>query len=314
MNIECVTLTESASGATAKILVGLGFNCYSFTSLHGGRPVEALWAAPGFELGAQRAASSGIPVLFPFPGRIQGAAFQWENRTYRLPEADGRGNAIHGFVHERPWRVVEQSDHRVAGQYQASVDDPSLLKQWPADFRISAVYELRGNTLCAAYTIENPDDHSLPYGLGTHPYFRVPLGGSSAADCVVQLPVSERWELRDLIPTGKRQPLNDREIYSQGISFGEMDFDDVFGDLAVEQKQCKMSLRDPGSGRVLTMSFDDAFRACVVYTPPHREAICIEPYTCVPNAIQLRQHGIDSGLRELPPGSSFSAAVTIRVD
>ena len=60
-------------------------------------------------------------------------------------------------------------------------------------------------------------------------------------------------------------------------------------------------------------SFDRAFRECVVYTPPHREAICIEPYTCVAGAFSLAEPGIDAGIRIVPPGGSFHARVEIEL-
>jgi aldose 1-epimerase len=48
------------------------------------------------------------------------------------------------------------------------------------------------------------------------------------------------------------------------------------------------------------------FRECVVYTPPHREAICIEPLTCAAGAAALAQRGIDAGWRVLPPAEKFA--------
>ena len=63
----------------------------------------------------------------------------------------------------------------------------------------------------------------------------------------------------------------------------------------------------------MRIAFDRAFRECVVYTPPHREAICIEPYTCLAGAFGLAERNLDTGLRVLPPGHSFEARVEFRV-
>ena len=51
---------------------------------------------------------------------------------------------------------------------------------------------------------ENPDTGPLPFGFGTHPYFRVPLGGTSGAECRVTVPVEDQWELEGLLPTGRK--------------------------------------------------------------------------------------------------------------
>jgi aldose 1-epimerase len=70
-------------------------------------------------------------------------------------------------------------------------------------------------------------------------------------------------------------------------------------------------ISDPSAGISVIQDFDTAFRHCVVYTPPHREAICIEPYTATPDALRLETLGIDAGLRRLAPGGSFHVEIEI---
>jgi aldose 1-epimerase len=312
---KIIELHDRNTKATARVATGLGFNCYSFRPCFDGEHIEALWAAPDFERGTGKPSSSGIPLLFPFPGRIARSELMWREQRYPLEPNDGRGNAIHGFVYTRPWRVIKHDAHHVVGQFQASVDDPQVLGLWPADFCVTAQYELRGNTLRSEFLIENPDSKPLPYGFGTHPYFRVPLGGEDAAECRVTLPVSEEWELADLIPTGERKPLRDAEMFQHGLLFGDMQFDNVFDGLVFDSRGiCRSTVYDPSSQRTLTLSFDRAYRACVVYTPSHREAICIEPYTCVPNAAELEDAEIDAGLRVLEPGAQTRTVIEIRVE
>ena len=55
------------------------------------------------------------------------------------------------------------------------------------------------------------------------------------------------------------------------------------------------------------------FRESVLFTPPHRQAVCIEPYTCLAGAFGLAERNLDTGLRVLPPGHSFEARVEFRV-
>jgi aldose 1-epimerase len=311
---ELVTLRDATSGCSAAIAPQLGFNCFRFTVQHEGQPVEVLYAHPEFAAGAQRPSGSGIPILFPFPGRIPGMHFKWEGKQYALEAGDPLGNAIHGFVLRRPWRVIEKSESRVTGEFHAWKDDPSLKERWPADFRMTATYELKSKQLIGSYRIENPGDVPLPFGLGTHPYFRVPLGGRSAGDCVVWLPVTERWVLKDMLPTGKRKVLPEAELYESGRRFDELKLDDVFTGLLDTAGMTEALIQDP-SGLAMAIGWKtDQFRECVVYTPPHREAICIEPLTCAPAAAALAEKGIDAGWRVLPPGKSFDAQVTIAAE
>jgi aldose 1-epimerase len=311
---ELIELHDSASGALATIDVSQGFNCFRLAMPHEDGLVDVLYSHPDFAAGGQRPSGSGIPILFPYPGRLPGMTFSWQGRDYPQEAGDPRGNAIHGFVLRRAWRVLELSESRVVGEFHAWRDDPTLRERWPADFRMRAEYHLSGSALTLRYTIDNPDSQPLPCGFGIHPYFRVPLGGAEADDCVVKLPVSSRWELASMLPTGNRLDLPNAAAFQAGQSFGGLKLDDVFSGIPFLGDNAQASIADPDSERTMSLAFDQQFRECVVYTPPHREAICIEPLTCAPAAAWLGERGIDAGWRELSPGESFTAAIEIRLD
>lgn len=311
---QTIELHDERSGSAARVMAGFGFNCFSYRPVVEGRPVDVLWADPDFASGAARPSGSGIPILFPFAGRLSGKVLDYEGRTYALENDDGRGNAIHGFVLTRPWRVVEQSTAHVLGEFQASRDAPDLLDRWPADFRIAVGYRIECDRLDCSMTVTNPGAQSLPFGLGVHPYFRLPLGGGPAEDCRVSVPVEEYWELADMLPTGRRLAIEASRRLAAGRRFGDCQFDDVFCSFPPRDEAIEATIEDVRSRRRLTIAFDRAFRECVVYTPPHREAICIEPYTCVPDAFRLTGKGIDAGLRHLPPGDEFRAGFSLRIE
>lgn len=313
MTVENVVLTDSKTGSKASILVGFGFNCYEFITKIAGQEVDVLWSAPGFASGNERPSGSGIPLLFPFPGRLRGTTFTWDGKEYKFEAGDGRTNAIHGFVLSRPWRIIEQTESKVTGQFQASVDAPEILNQWPADFRVTGTYELVGNCLTSRFHFENPDDKPLPCGFGTHPYFRLPLGGSNADLCRVTIPASKQWQLVDMLPTGECSTLEKAAEYQAGLQFNDMTFDDVFGALQFDGEECVSDIFDPESNAKVIMRFDQSFRELVVYTPPHREAVCVEPYTCVPGMLGGDTPDVEFGLRVLQPGDSFTSRVDIEV-
>ena len=62
------------------------------------------------------------------------------------------------------------------------------------------------------------------------------------------------------------------------------------------------------------------FRDLVVFTPPHRHAVCLEPYTCITDAANLQAKGVDAGWRVWLPAralwtrSKSCAAVWNKVD
>lgn len=306
MQLEPITLTDAASGATAKIASGLGFNCYSFQPVVSGRPIEVLWSETDFLSGHCKPSHSGIPILFPFPGRLRGSHLTYHGQSYPLGSDDGLGNAIHGFVLSRPWRITENLGHRATGEFQASADEPGLLRRWPGDFRIAVVYEVTGSSLACEIEIHNPGGTHLPFGLGLHPYFRLPLGADGRApDYRVTVPAAQYWELSDMLPTGRRLPADGPRQLASGLRFDQMHLDDVFTELTFVDGVGRATIDDPHTARRLELVFDQAFREHVVYNPGHREAVCLEPYTCVPNAYELEAEGVETGLRRLAPGERF---------
>ena len=50
------------------------------------------------------------------------------------------------------------------------------------------------------------------------------------------------------------------------------------------------------------------------FTPPHGQAICLEPYTCPTDALNLQAQGMDAGVLELAPGARWSASVAMVVN
>jgi aldose 1-epimerase len=59
---------------------------------------------------------------------------------------------------------------------------------------------------------------------------------------------------------------------------------------------------------------DGSFRELVLFTPAHRQAVAVEPYTCSADAGTLAARGIDSGWRTIDPGAKWSGVVEYRLE
>ena len=160
--------------------------------------------------------------------------------------------------------------------------------------------------------IVNPSADPLPWGLGTHPYFKLPLSTKSqAARCLVSAPASQEWELIDCLPTGKRLPITEPKDLREGAYFDTLKLDDVLTDLG-DTRTIECGITDEHAGLQITQRFPSDFRELVVYTPHNRDAFCLEPYTCVTDAINLEPRGIETGWRVLEPGSEFRTWIEIK--
>jgi aldose 1-epimerase len=317
MSLESICITDAASGSKACILPGLGFNCYQWQAKLAGETRELLWFDPELLEGKAKPTRSGIPLLFPFAGRIAGAKISFDGKTYDVSDhLDDFGNPIHGFVMKRAWRAIEKTEDRVAGEFQASVDEPGLLEKWPADFRIRVSYQISADGLRSEFEVHNPDSKLLPFGLGTHAYFRTPLGSAGDAKrCVLTVPARYDWSLTDKLVPGTELVITPlAEQLNQGLTIGDTFLDNLLTDLTFDKRVCTTSLADPLSKRQLTVTFGDEFANCVVFIPPHREAVCIEPYTTAPDAFRLQTMGVDARLRLLAPGSTWKSWVEMKIE
>jgi len=323
--MDVLVLTDIRTGSTARILPELGFNCFEFRTTVAGQSVEVIDSTPQFASGGERPSGHGIPLLFPFPNRIRDGRFSWNGRDFEIPQSDashdGAGNAIHGFCLDRPWRVTSRGADFAVGVFELGKDAPDRLAYWPADFRIEVRYQVRGPKLRADIRLVNPSAVPLPWGFGTHPYFKLPLGAKSRPDrCLVMAPAAEEWELVDCLPTGRRLPISEPKDLRDGAYFDVLKMDDVLtglpggltglpgggGPAVVE-----CGIMDEQLGLQVMQQWGPAFREIVVYTPPGRNAVCLEPYTCTTDAINLQQRGIDAGWRVLEPRAEFRTWIEI---
>lgn len=314
--MEPIRITHAASGSTATIAAHLGFNCFEFIARVGDATVSVVDSSPGFRAGDGRFSGNGIPLLFPFPNRIRSGTYSWGGRSYKLPSSrvgyDQTGNAIHGFCLDRPWRVTDRGEDFVVGEFQLSRDAADRLEFWPADCLIEVRYQLEGAALNALIRIANPDNKPLPWGFGTHPYFTLPLDHDSDPHrCLIQAPASEQWELIDCLPTKTRKSVAEDQDLRDGQYFGTTQLDDVLTGLEPDGDVLECVIIDEKAGLQIAQRCDPRFRELVVYNPPGRNAVCLEPYTCVTDAINLQQDGVDAGLRILEPGEEFRTWIQI---
>ncbi len=308
-------LEDRAARAEAWIAPDLGFNAYHFAVEQGEHEAAIIDPPPTLADLREDPSAYGLPVLFPFPGRIPDGRLSFRGRPYQLEARTPSIANMHGFVLDRPWEVIASgtSEHDGAilvGRFE-SARFPELAGQYPSAFRLDLTYRLRAWTLTVEARAENVGKEPLPLGYGLHPYLHAPIDhGSSAGGCVIEVPVTRRWELSDLVPTGRLLPLE--EDLAAGVSLEGRSYDEVYTGLLVTQGASRAVLSDTGRRLATVVEADPQFKDWVVYTPP-RPAVCFEPWTCIPNAINLQERGIDSGLIVLEPGEWRSWRVRIRV-
>jgi aldose 1-epimerase len=129
------------------------------------------------------------------------------------------------------------------------------------------------------------------------------------------VPAHEFWELQENLPTGRRLSVDGPRDLNRPRRMSELALDDVLTALPDRPPRLdgliERATLTAGPGGPLRLFCAPAFRELVVFNPPHRQAFCVEPYTCATDAINLLQRCTETGWLVLPPGGTWSAAVEL---
>ncbi len=301
-DVEVFALTEG-SGASAELVPAWGNNLISL------RAPDPVLEPVDFARLRKQPTYAGNPILFPFPNRVRDGELRYRGKRY--PVSPPR----HGFVRDKPWRVVETGASAGDGAWVRSAIDAEsfpkeILAQFPFPFRLEVTYRLRERALTIETRVANSGDSPLPFGFGIHPYFVRPGGGT------LRVPANRVWELVESLPTGNRVPVDLRTDLRAPRDLGTLELDDVYTDVEADRDGLtRCTLRDEAGGREIVVSFDPVdFPEVVVYTAPApRSAVCVEPYTCPTDVFTLADRGLDAHLRTLAPGATRSYTIRIEV-
>ena len=309
-----VYVLQQDGKAVAEIVPALGTNCYSFRVLSGETWLHLIDEPPDLATLEARPTAYGNPILFPFPNRIREGRWEFEGERYQFDRSPDSPTTIHGLLLNQPYQVESHRADETGATLVCSLeseDFPEVARQFPFPFRIEITYTLHDAALAMGIAIKNIGDRNMPVGFGIHPYFSVDLGtNANAAEAVIRVPAAKYWELDEvLVPTGIQRDVSGTLDLRDGQPFSALKLDHVFTDVQWVEgvSRCVIENRDTGYGMV--MESDMQFRELVVYTPPGRDAICFEPYTCPTDAINLEARGIPAGVIVLGPGETFSGTV-----
>ena len=337
---EVVRLHEPASGSIAHVVPSRGSNVTRFATRPAGDPardaVEVIAGPPTLETLSRLPTRWGAGMLFPYPGRVSGDAFEFRGRRIDLPADPQAGNAMHGAVRWRAWRVIDSGADHEQGAWVttrlASREDDIPDTAWPWAFACTLRIVLRGGRLRIEVRIENESAEPMPFGLGFHPYLWTPLGpAGSAEDCEVALAATERW-ISTSTPPAEVSPVATDEWPRRALPLSALPpnantaagparnhkfiLRGQSGDEAGEEPgPLRGRLTDRANGLEATLDASEGMRTVVFYTPPDAPVVSFEPHTCMPNAFNLMTEGIpDPGLIVLEPGEAWDGWYQLRLE
>lgn len=104
------------------------------------------------------------PILFPNIGTIKNGQAKINGVNYPLTK--------HGFLRDRNFILEHLETSSITLSYLSNDDD---LLIYPFKFKVDITYQIHGNTLKSYIVINNLSDVDMPFNLGLHPAFKVPL-------------------------------------------------------------------------------------------------------------------------------------------
>jgi len=226
------------------------------------------------------------PVLFPYIARLYKNSYTYCGEAYNM--------SIHGFAARCEFAAEYVSDNSITFVLRESAD---TLSQYPFRFELRITYSLSGSKLLVQNRVRNNDSKLMPFALGAHPGFNVPLDGGTEFEDYF-LCFNEHCEpLRvgfsdELFVSGKDSPypLEDGRYIKLKHSLFDEDA------IILRNMARSVTLGCAKTDRSLTISFY-GFDYFGIWHTPGTDApyLCLEPWSSLPS-----RQGVVEELTEKP--------------
>lgn len=234
-------------------------------------------------------------LLFPFPNRLKDGTFSINGSTFQFPVNEKeRNNAIHGFIADKPFKVLAVNTTEDEAEIQLSYKHSTQLDYYPFHFEMLITYTLKApDTFSIAIEVKNNSRQPMPFGLGWHPYFTLPGWDN------VKLKISkvDQVELDErALPSGN---IKEYTALTQFKGIRKLSLDDCFS--LVDQERNIATLKNGKLGLDIWRDVSTV-PYLQIYTP-RKNCVAIEPMTCNVDALNNKM-----GMVSLEPEDSFSTS------
>lgn len=247
------------------------------------------------------------PFLFPAIGCFKDKVTKFDGKEYKLPK--------HGFVRDMKTTLVEKTDTSLV--FEVTENEESL-SYYPFNFIYRVTYTLDTDTVNVKIDVVNTNDRELPFNLGLHPAFRVPLfEKENFEDYTIYFNKKGDYKIpgvdleTGLIDWDKTMkefhnfdtlPLNYDDYQNDALVFDNVEFDEI-------------TLKNEDSGYGIKLTFSD-FKTVGIWTPNHVNAnfVCLEPWIGCADAPTSTGNFVDKkDVIKLSKNETFSTTYKIQI-
>lgn len=246
------------------------------------------------------------PVLFPIVGRLNDNQYTHDGKTFEMNQ--------HGFARKEDWTAEETTATKAVFVLKENEDTK---EKYPFDFILKTIYTLSERSVKIDYVVENRFDKTMPYSLGSHPAFNVPIGGKGMfEDYSLTMEPALSLEMMEMGPapyrSGKKKPLDELK---NGIL-----------ELKRDLFQESMLIDTKSAIETVTLSSDKTkhgvrlhiseFPYLCLWTKEEAEApfLCIEPFHGIPDVFgEVEELSEKEGILLLDPNETNELSYTIEL-
>lgn len=243
------------------------------------------------------------PTLFPSIGVVTEGKADFGFAVTEMPK--------HGIVRDAEYEVISSNDDFVTLK---TAKNSQTEKNYPFDFALEITYLLTDSGIKTSWKVINNGDRKMPFMIGGHPAFNIPLEAYEAAeDYEFKFDVKTDFISRRI---GKDGLISDETlVIAENTDTIPFDYSLFDGDALVFQDfpYSKCGIISRKSGRGVEVNFK-GFPYLGIWSPTGANApfVCIEPWYGINSHIN---EGIDfaakEGMNFVESGEEFNAEYTI---
>ena len=259
--------------------------------------VEYLWQGDSKYWGDR------APILFPFIARLTNNSYTFQGKTYPM--------TIHGFANASEFSVAEQTGDKLVLELKAN---EKTLVHYPIDFVFQVIFQLDGDTLKTTYHVENKSETVMPFGIGGHPGFKVPVEeGEQFEDYYLEFSLPCQPDRVGFTPAVYLSGHDEAYPLEEGkkILLDHHLFDEDA--IILKNMAREVALKSKVSSRSVTISYPQ-MPYLGIWHWPHTDApyVCIEPWSSLPSRQDVvEEFTCKSDMVQLPSGGVYDNTWTI---
>ncbi|PPA70533.1 aldose epimerase [Jeotgalibacillus proteolyticus] len=223
-----------------------------------------------------------IPILFPISGQLTNKEYNWNGRTYHMPN--------HGLARQPEWNVISTDIKSTLASITISFQsNHETLEYYPFDFKVIFTYTLKNNQLIIDQTYRNESPAAMPIYSGFHPYFK-----TQSKKLVLDTDATKIYDYND----EKLKDFHgvvDRTVLKEAVVL-----------LDAKSKQISLEIDE---SKKITLTTDPSFKYTILWTDQEKDFICLEPWMAKTGELERKEE-----LTMIDPGEALEARVSFEVE